>query len=222
MKRILSLVLLVGLSISFGRAHASIVLVTDHPIGTPLVMDAGTVSADQMILSINSDSGDVLLGWQTTLWILPTGGSGSLGFNSTAEPANYVFGARSFYNEDLTFPVTNDGMLAFDADLSLTGAAVPGPPGLNLNALDFIASADASGLFGVFAVGGVGRSEWTNASLGLEPFDNLDPAPDSHTQIGEIFVNARNPIPEPSALLVFGVGLITVGWRLRQARGSAA
>ena len=218
------LTILLAADLFAAQAQGSINLITDKPIGTPLVMDAGTVSlGNTMIVSINSDAADGLLGWQTTLWILPTGGVGDVGFNQTFQPMNYVFGARQFYSEDLTFPANNDGMFAFDPNIAgggmlLPPVVIPGPPGLNLNELDFVASAGASGLFGVFAVGGTGRSEWTDQSFNAVLFDNINPTPDSHTQIGEIFINAAPPvIPEPGTALlgVISLGILCVTWARR-------
>lgn len=212
----------VVLTLFTAQAQAVVNLVTDFPTGLPLVMDAGTVSSP-MTVSIDSDAQDLIQGWQTTLWILPLPGStGTVGFNSTAEPLGYVFGNRRVYMEDLSFPLTNDGMLAFDANFAgalLPPVAVPGPPGLNLNALDFEASIDASGLFGVFAVGGQARSEWTDDNMMVNLFDNIDPLFDSHTQIGEIQVNpAGQVIPEPVTALLGVLSLGLLGATLARRR----
>ena len=221
MKRAFALLLVT--TVFATQAQGSINLVTDHPNGTPLVVDAGTVSVDKMIVSINSDAADLLLGWQTTLWILPTGGTGTVGFNSNVEPVNYVFGTRSgFHFQNLSFPTTSDGMFAMDAHVDGMGqllppVTVPTSPGLNILELDFSASLDASGSFGVFAVGGAGRSEWTDPGFNAQLFNNINPTPDSHTQIGEIFAN---PVPEPGtfalALLAL-LGLLVHGHRPHRA-----
>jgi PEP-CTERM motif len=213
-----SLLLIAGLMSWTAQAQASVSLVTDQPVGTPLLMDAGTVSADTMIVSIFSDANDLILGWQTTLWILPTGGTGSVTFNQSVQPTNYVFGSRgSVYTENLTFPVNGDGMFAFDVGPIASSTVIPGSPGLNLLELDFLASAGASGLFGVFAVGGSGRSEWTDENIAARLFGNIGPTPDSHTQIGEIFINLSQ-IPEPATLAIFGLGLAGLGLMRRRKR----
>lgn len=51
----------------------------------------------------------------------------------------------------------------------------------------------------MFAVGGAGRSEWTDEGSNARLFDSIDPAPDSHTQIGEICVNQVGGNTEPGA-----------------------
>ena len=212
-QRCYRLLVVIGLIGCAGSSQAAMNLVTDFPIGTPLVMDAGGVSVDKMLVSIHSAANDLILGWQTSLRIVSTGGVGTLGFHSTAQPLAYVFGSRSaFYSEDLSFPVNNDGMFAFDftgVGGLLPPVPVPSPPGLNLNALDFVASTDASGTFGVFAVGGAGRSEWTDDTFGERLFTNIDPALDSLTQIGEILVRP-SVIPEPGTLAVWSL-LVGIG-----------
>ncbi len=115
------------------HAQSGVNLVTSNPAGTPLVMDADTVSSDTMVVSINSDASDSIQGWQTTLLILPTGGTGSVDFSSSVQPSNYVFGTRgAFYSQDISFPENNDGMFAFDANLdgssNPVSVPVPGPP----------------------------------------------------------------------------------------------
>ncbi len=217
MKRIRALLSFAVLLSWTAYAQGDLNLVTSNPAGTSLMMDAGTVSLDTMVVSINSDAADLIQGWQTTLLILPTGGTGSVDFNSSVQPSDYVFGTRgAFYSEDLSFPANSDGMFAMDASLdgSFTPVPVPvsGPPGLNLLELDFSASLDASGSFGVFAVGGLGRSEWTDDDINPLLFDNIDPSFDSHTQIGEIVVT---PIPAPGAAALALIGLSFVG-RLRR------
>ena len=95
------------------HAQGAISIVTNKATGTPLVMAAGGVSSDSMIVSVNSDASDLIQGWKINLWILPICGTGTVGFNSSVQPANYVFGTRgALYTENLKFPVNDDGMFA--------------------------------------------------------------------------------------------------------------
>ena len=68
-------------------------------------------------------------------------------------PATYVFGnPAGFFSSSITkSSISNDTLQAFDLQLG-GGVQVPTAPGANLLEFDFSVSADASGLFGIYAV----------------------------------------------------------------------
>lgn len=196
-----------GVCLLTGGAQAEMItLGTDAPSGSPLeVVAGGAVSGPLLVTVANNvdtdDPADFMAGWQVTLMIMPdAAATGQVGFNSAVEPSNYVFGTRgAFYSQNLSFPVNNDGMFALDANLdgSLNPAPVVVPvSGRNLNELGFVASADASGIFGVFVVPGVGNTEWTDAGLNVRSFENV-PSGGDPVRIGEI-----NVVPEPASLTI--------------------
>jgi hypothetical protein len=219
MKRLLtSLVLLAVLA---GGAQAGIVLGTSNPAGTPLDMSAGSTSG-LMFVNIVSDNppNDVMSGWNITLTIVPDASTrGTLAFQDPAtgtasNPQNYIFGADGF-----GLSATNGGSTLSANDFFSVGAglgvAVPGGPGANLLQIDFLASSNASGLFGVYAMEGAALNEWTDGSGNPQLFTNV-PDGSNAVRIGDVFVNTQS-VPEPSTLVLLGLASAAVaGWHWRR------
>src|SRR5207248_5566690 len=131
-----------------------------------------SVSAPVNVFATNDNSPDAaanfMRAWQVSLTIVPdAGATGTLTFNTPAtgtppNPSNYVFGANG-----LGIAVVNSGtgLTANDLNTLAAGTPVPpGPAGANLLALDFLASADATGSFAIFANQGGASTAWTDAS----------------------------------------------------------
>jgi hypothetical protein len=199
-----------------GRASASILtLVTDAPPGNSLEAAPGIESAPITVSVLNDatpdDPKDFLTGWQISLEIIPEAGAvGLVTFASpagpgAAEPANYVLGTNGFV---ISVTNTGNGLDAFDFNFPYTGGVeVPTDPGAALLQFTLLSSSDAAGDFGIYAVAGLGGSEWTDASPGIQvshSFANVTPTTVS-TRIG--VVNVRG-VPEPGVLTLWGVGLV--------------
>ena len=220
---------IVFLGLLGGAARAGVVLNTSSPPGTPLAMSAGTTSGP-MLVGVVSDNppNDIMAAWNFQLEIIPNFGvSGTLTFHDPASgtapnPANYIFGGNG-----LGIASTNGGSTLSANDFFNPsvgpGAPVPGAPGANLLQMDFLASSNASGLFGIYAVEGSGNTQWTDSNSTTQFFTNV-PDFTGLVEIGEVLVSS-SAVPEPSSfwmmLWTFGVGgAALAGWkrRRRQAR----
>jgi PEP-CTERM motif len=215
-KLILSFALLVLLA---GTARAGLDLSTSNPPGTPLTMSAGTTSGP-MLVNVVSDNppNDIMAAWNFQLVIRPDSGAlGTLTFQDPATgappiPPNYIFGSNG-----LGIAVTNGGSTLsandfFDPTVG-SGVPVPGSPGANLLQMDFLASASASGLFGIYAVEGAASTQWTDSNLNTQFYTNV-PSGTGVVQIGEVLVAQAQSVPEPSSLAMLGLaGAALAGWQ---------
>jgi hypothetical protein len=204
-------------------AHGSMIFTSDHPPGSPLLMSAGSQSGP-MLFRIASDATppDLMAAWSVSLVLLPEpGATGLLEFAAPASgylpaAASYVFG-----NQGLGVAVTNLGtqLMAndfLDPGFGL-GVAVPGGPGIGLLRTTFTASASAVGLFGIYAVRGAASTEWTDAGLTTRFFDNV-PSGTGRVLVGQVLI--EGVIPEPSAMLLFGVGTVVLLALRRRGRAT--
>ena len=143
------------------------------------------------------------------------GATGTVGFFSAALPAaGYILAGINLGLSSAisTTTTTDDSLFAFDANVPFSGGApVPVAPGAGLLDLQYTSSGDASGTFGVFALGGLAVSEWVdNASAGPMAREYGNIAGTGNTRIGEI------RIPEPSTgLLLVAAGLFGAVFRRR-------
>lgn len=222
-KFILSLALICPLA---SRLQGGVVLDTTNPPGMPLTMNSGSVSGS-MYVTANSDNNpnDVMAAWNVQLQISAiAGATGTLSFQTPATgtppaPTNYIFGS-----DGLGITVANSGSILsandfFDPAAGL-GAAVPSAPGANLLELDFLASSNASGLFGIYADEGIATTQWTDSNFTTQIFSN---APDGTgtVLIGEVMVTPSGvqPVPEPSSLTLLWMGAAVLAswncWRKR-------
>lgn len=196
------------LSLLAGGGRAGVVLGTSNPPGTPLLMSAGTTSGP-MLVNIVSDNppNDIMAAWNFKLEIIPdSGASGTLTFQDPATgtppiPLNYVFGSNG-----LGIAATNGGSTLsandfFDPSVGV-GVPVPGSPGANLLQMDFLASSNASGLFGVYAVEGAATTQWSDSNLTTQFFTNV-PDGTGLVRIGDVLV--QHAVPEPSSLGLLGL-----------------
>ena len=193
-------------------ASISVSLGTNTSTGSPLVVLSGGVSGTMTAFVSNlsgpSIPADNMSGWQTTLTLMPTGGTGTVGFVTPSLPSSYIFSSISTAGLSSSISTTtnpNDTLLAFDFNFPFTGGT-PVPASANLLDLSFNVSAGASGSFGVFALG-IPGSEWTDASPTpmAQAYSNL--AAGGSTQIGWITVEGVRAVPEPTTLTLLGMGL---------------
>jgi hypothetical protein len=215
------------LSLLVGGARASVILGTGNPPGTPLTMSAGTTSGLMSVTVVSDNSpNDVMAAWQFQLEILPEGsGAGTLTFQDPAtgaapNPTNYIFA------NGLGIATTNTGSALSANDFDLNGGtAVAGGAGANLLQMDFLASSDASGLFGVYAVRGVANTEWTDSNANTQFFSNV-PDGTGAVLIGEVDVTPAGGLPtapEPNSLTLLGTcATILVSWGWWRKRKQAA
>jgi len=204
-----------------GRA-GSITLSTSNLPGTPLTMTAGTISGS-MFVNVVSDNppNDIMAAWNIQLGIVPNAGTtGTLTFQDPVtgtppNPGNYIFGVNG-----LGISATNGGSILsandfFDPNVG-PGVSVPGAPGANLLQMDFLASPNASGLFGIYAIQGAAFTQWTDSSFTTQFFTNV-PDGTGTVLIGDVLVTpGAIPTPEPSTLVLLGLGgaalVICRGW----------
>jgi hypothetical protein len=210
--------------------QASVTLSTSNPPGTPLTMTAGTTSGAMFVdVYSNNPPQDVMAAWNFQIEIAPeAGAAGTLTFQDPAtgtppNPPNYVFGSNG-----LGIVATNSGKVLsandfFDPSVG-PGVPVPGAPGANLLQMDFSASSNASGLFGIYADEGVATTQWTDSSFTTQLFANV-PDGTGTVLIGEVMVSPAGfqPVPEPSSLALFLLGgAALVGYKRRRPQNGAA
>ncbi len=193
-----------------GSSHAGVMLLTSNPPGTPLVMSAGTTSTP-MLLSVVSDNSpnDIATAWNVALQISPeSGATGTLTFQDPAtgtatNPPNYLFGANGLgiVTDNTGNQLTANDFIDFSTS---SGVVVPGTPGANLLQMDFLASSNASGLFGIYAVEGPGETQWTDSNNATQFFTNV-PGGTGDVLIGEVFI--PQAVPEPSSLVMSAMAL---------------
>ena len=167
------------------------------------------------VLSDNSPS-DVMSAWNFHLEILPDpGATGTLTFQDPAtgtppNPANYIFGGNG-----IGIAATNGGNQLtandfFDQSVG-PGATVPGTPGASLLQMDFLATSNASGLFGIYALEGSALTQWTDGNATTQFFTNV-PDGTGMVRIGDVLISGS--VPEPSSLALLGLaGAALAGWR---------
>ena len=166
----------------------------------PIELLPGTVS-DPILIRIENNAlmdepANFLAGWQFLLQIVPDVNSqGSLAFHSpvtgtvTEHPSDYVFDNTSSFGVN----VENNGELLFAYDFNFPfsgGVQVPFETGATLLELELSATSDASGGFGIYAIGA--SSEWSSASIESREFENL-PADRDPVLIGQFRVNKEAP-----------------------------
>jgi hypothetical protein len=210
------------LGLMVGGAHAGAVLGTSNPAGTPLITDAGAVSGPMFVnVSSNNPPNDIMSGWNFTLKVAPeTGASGTLTFQDPGNgpapiPPSYIFGGDS-----IGITAVNGGNQLgasdfFDTNIG-NGVAVPGTPGSNLLQMDFLASSNALGLFGVYALEGAPLTEWTDGNSNPQLFTNV-PNGTGMVLIGEVLI--LGSVPEPSSFVLLALGCTALaGWQWRRHR----
>jgi len=203
-----------------GSARAGLVLSTSNPPGTPLTMSAGTTSGP-MLVNVVSDNppNDIMAAWNVQLEIIPgSGASGTLTFQDPATalpsppPPNYIFGGNGLGIEVTNGASTLSANDFFDPTVG-PGVSVPGSPGANLMQMDFLASLNASGLFGIYAVEGPASTQWLDSDANTQFFTNV-PVGTGTVQIGEVLIAHAQSVPEPLSLLLLGLaGTALAGWQ---------
>jgi len=216
-------------SVQFGRllgALLSIVLLADGLLAAnlslffndpnspdPVEIITGQLSAPVPIGVVNDSvpdaAEDFLTGWQLSLVILPeAGATGSVTFASPVgpradAPPNYLLDG---VNAGIAAVNSGDALLAFDFNFPPTGGVeAPVDPGSFLLLIELLASNDADGEFGIYAVPGPAGTEWTDAAPVIQQvraFENV-PHGAAPVWIGSVLV--RIPEPATFALLMFGL-----------------
>jgi len=203
-------------------ARGGVMIGTTNPSGSPLAMAADSTSGPMSVTAV-SDNNDVMAAWQFSLMILPgAGAAGTLMFNSPGpgpasapNPSNYIFDSHG-----VGISILGGGMgfnhldFANDNDLNL-GTPMPTGQVFNLLQVNFAASPNASGLFGIYAVVAPApfNTVWTDGSFNTQDFSNA-PSSGGNVLIGDVMVSA---VPEPSTLTLLGLGCaILTGWSGRR------
>ncbi len=203
----------VFLAVVCGSARAGVVLTTSNAPGTPLLMSAGTTSGP-MLVSVTSDNfpNDLMSAWQISLVVVAdAGATGAVTFQDPGAgtfpppPPSYVFGSDGL---GIAVP-TNTGTLlsANDFNVGTGSSVVPAAPGANLLQIDFLATSNASGLFGIYALEGIANTQWTDGDANQQFFTNV-PEGTGMVRIGEVLITQS--VPEPSSLILLALGLATL------------
>jgi hypothetical protein len=185
-------------------ATAALIATSSAPPGSPLEVVPGEITPP-LLLSVLDDGtppqlAGALSGWQFTLMIVPDANArGTLAFESAVPPAsNYVLATTSVNFGLTTIPspvnTATDTLTAFDFRV-LGAAVVPSHPGAGALVLELIASPDAQGTFGLFAVGGLGFTEWSDDQQPPNPREFANIASNGLTRIADVRV-----VPEPASL----------------------
>jgi hypothetical protein len=198
-------------------AQGGVILSTSNPPGSPLGMASGSVSGPMEVVVSSPTGADIMARWQISLQIIAQpGATGTLTFQDPASgpapnPPNYIF-TNGF---GIAAVNTGSGLMANDSDQS-PGTLVPNAPGANLLQVDFAATGNASGLFGIYA--DPNNSNWSSpdgsGGLTANGFDYPSEARGLR-HIGDVLVSV---VPEPSALSLFCVGLGVLGVSYRRLR----
>ena len=211
------------------NARAGVTLSTSNPPGTPLSMEANSTSG-LMFVTVTSDNppNDIMAAWNFQLMIVAdSGATGTLMFQDPAtmfplDPSNYIFGSNGY-----GIMATNLGTQLSANDFFFnpgvgTGSPVPGTSAANLLQMDFLASPNASGVFGIYALEGSGNTQWNSndANFTQQFFTNV-PEGTGMVRIGEVSV-AGQAVPEPSSVGMLGLATALVGWRCRSRRKTTA
>jgi hypothetical protein len=205
------MVAFVLLSLLAGNVEADVMLDTSNPSSNPLIMGPGTTSGSMFVnVTSNNYPNDIMAAWQFTLTIVPIGGAtGTLTFqdpgpaNGTtlypSNPSNYVF------SNSYGIFATNSGsqLSANDFDVNL-GTVVPAS-GANLLQMDFLASSNASGSFGIYAVEGITNTLWTDSNANTQYYSNV-PDGTGTVLIGQVNVTTA-VVPEPPLGLLLAQAL---------------
>jgi hypothetical protein len=192
----------------------------------PLLVNSNassTTTSGPMDVTITSNASDTMAAWNVQLQITPlAGATGTLMFQTATQgPSPYIFGSNGF---GVIATITNSGsQLAasdFDgADGLNFSVTVPATP-TNLLATTYLASAGASGKFGIFAVPGGPLNSVTNPALTYwndgnnnQSFSGVTPG--TNLQIGEVDITLAS-VPEPSTLTLLGIAIAGItAWRWR-------
>lgn len=221
MKKIILLSLAL-LGIQAGDARANYTLGTSNPPGSPLIMSAGTTSGPMLVNIMSpTPAQDVMAAWNFQLKIMPDAGTaGTLSFatpttGTPSNPSNYIFGSNG-----LGIVVANTGSQLsandfFDPSVGPGASAAAA----NLLQMQFSASQNASGLFGIYAVEGAALTQWTDSNFTTQFFANV-PAGTGVVRIGEVRVGS-SVAPEPASWALLGLG-VTVLIGLRRTRRESA
>lgn len=195
----------------------------------PLLVNSSassTTLSGPMDVTVASNASDTMAAWTVQLEITPlAGATGTLIFQTANQgPSPYIFGTNGF---GVSAMITNAGsqLGANDFDgLDGVNFTVTVPATLtNLLAINYLASAGASGKFGIFAVPGGPVNSVTNPALTYwndgnnnQSFSGV--APGTNLQIGEVDVTLAS-VPEPSTLTLLGIaiaGMAVWGWRRKK------
>jgi hypothetical protein len=226
-KLILSLALL---TLPAASTQAGVILGTSNPSGMPLIMSAGSTSRSMFVNVISDNPGqDVMSAWGIGLVIMPEGSTnGTVTFQDPATsmlvnpPTNYIFGSDGF-----GISATNGGNTLSANDFYIgsgSGTVVPNASPANLLEMDFLASSNASGLFGIYAYEysispqGKALTQWTDGNENTVLYENV-PGGLGTVLIGEVMI--PQSVPEPSSLVMLGLSTAAIAvsrwlWKRKQ------
>jgi hypothetical protein len=186
-----------------------------------LIVAPGAISGPmQLGVEVGGTGSDIITQWSADLFIVGLADSiGTLAFSSVDVPlTDYIFDGIAHTSLDLV--ATDLEHWRIETTPPLGGAAIDAGEYYALADIEFAASLDASGSFGIFVNGII--SSWTDADPPGEKWDNAPCC--GLTQLATVVVSSTagggsgDPVPEPTAALLFGMGFVVFGIA-RRSRG---
>ncbi len=197
-------------------AASNLTLFTDAPPGNPIEVTAGELAGPIAVGVVNDATPDApedfLTGWQLSLAILPEPGAiGTVTFASpsgpvAAEPTDYLLNGVNF---GISASNTGNELFLFDFNFPASGGVeVPSDPGALLISLSVDSTIDARGDFGIYALAGLGGSEWTDSATGIQQSRSFLNVPQGagSVLIGTVHVG----VPEAPAFTLICIGVSAV------------
>ena len=138
--------------------------------------------------------------------------------STPSRPPNYIFGSDGF-----GISATNGGSTLSANDFYVgpgNGSTVPSTLAANLLQIDFLASSNAPGLFGIYAIDPVSFTQWVDGNGTAQLFTNVPDVPGGMVRIGDVLIARIGRPRSPPRWCCSGFGRHPPwpGWQWRRKR----